>query len=117
MKNVEFSDKKQNGCIFRCDSKFGPDHKCLDKSLKILIVREEDEEECEEGEELVEIDMVSLSPSLVMGITTPHTMKLRGKVREREVLVLIKCGATHIFLSVKMVVPLGLVIKGKSQRE
>lgn len=117
MKNVEFSDKKQKGCIFRCDSKFGPGHKCLDKSLQILIVGEEDEEECEEGEELVELDMMPLSTSLVMGITTPHTMKLRGKVRGREVLVLIKCGTTHIFLSVKMVVPIGLVIKGKSLRE
>lgn len=66
---------------FRCDSKFDPDHKCLDKALQILVVGKEDEEEGEEEEELVELDMVWVSTSSVIGITTPHTIKLEGKIR------------------------------------
>lgn len=39
----------------------------------------------------------------MLGFSTPETMKLKGKVSGREVIVLIDCGATHNFIHRQLV--------------
>lgn len=46
--------------------------------------------------------MVELSINLVVGLTTPKTMKLKGSILGQPVLVLIDCGATHNFISAEL---------------
>nr|GEZ50425.1 hypothetical protein [Tanacetum cinerariifolium] len=82
----------------------------------VLLVDEEEEYEEEDREELkmatdhAHLDMVEVSLNSVMGFTPNRTMKLRGKIRDREVAVLIDCGATHNFISSKIVEELGLAV-------
>lgn len=47
---------------------------------------------------LEELDLKS-----VIGFSTPGTMKVKGRLGEREVVVLIDCEATHNFLSQRVV--------------
>ncbi|GKC40958.1 ankyrin repeat-containing protein [Tanacetum coccineum] len=82
----------------------------------VLLVDEEEEYEEEDGEELkmatdhAHLDMVEVSLNSVMGFTPNRTMKLRGEIGDREVAVLIDCGATHNFISSKIVEELGLAV-------
>ncbi|GJZ74597.1 putative mitochondrial protein [Tanacetum coccineum] len=113
---AELADKRSKGLCFKCDQKFGPGHVCVSRSLQVLLVDEEEEYEEEDGEELkmatdhVHLDMVEVSLNSVMGFTPNRTMKLRGKIGDREVAVLIDCGATHNFISSKIVEELRLAV-------
>nr|GEW10654.1 hypothetical protein [Tanacetum cinerariifolium] len=85
----EMADKKAKGLCFRCDGKFGPGHRCPEKSLHVLLLHEDDEEEADDYHE--------------------------DKEHGYEVVVLIDGGATHNYLSVRLVKPLGLRIMGKRE--
>lgn len=47
----------------------------------------------------------------VGGITSPKTMKLRGKIQGREVLILIDSGANHNYISTKLVKEMDLDVE------
>lgn len=53
-------------------------------------------------------EVVELALNTVVGFSTPRTMKLKGKINEKEVVVLVDCGATHNFISQKLVDSLNL---------
>ena len=79
----------------------------------MLIVREEEEEAeaPEEGAEPgTEEEVVELSVNSVVGFTSPRTMKLKGRLRGDEVIVLIDSGATHNFISAELVRKMGLAV-------
>lgn len=56
----------------------------------------------------IEADRVEISLNSVVGLTTPHTMKLKGIIKGHEVVVLIDCGATHNFIARELVSKLDL---------
>lgn len=43
MTDTEFADKKAKGLCFRCDGKFGPGHRCPERTLQVLLVEDEEE--------------------------------------------------------------------------
>lgn len=49
-------------------------------------------------QEHMPMDQVDLSLSLIMEFTKLDTLKLQGKLREQNVIVLIDSGATHNFI-------------------
>lgn len=49
-------------------------------------------------QERIPMDQVDLSLSLIMEFTKLDTLKLQGKLREQNVIVLIDSGATHNFI-------------------
>ncbi|GJZ47933.1 putative mitochondrial protein [Tanacetum coccineum] len=116
MTKAEMADKIAKGLCYRCDRKFRPGHRCLEKSLQVLWVGEDEgEEEEDKGEEHAHLDMVEVFAQSVVGLTSPHTMKLRGNINGFKVVVLIDSGATHNFLSIKLVGPLNVMVTGKRQ--
>ncbi|GKA78600.1 putative mitochondrial protein [Tanacetum coccineum] len=86
--------------------------KRLTDAEMVLLVGDEEEDEDSDPEH-VHLDSVEVSLNSVMGFTTPRTMKIQGKLGDRDVVVLIDCGATHNFLSVELVNDLGLVVSGR----
>nr|GEX96232.1 hypothetical protein [Tanacetum cinerariifolium] len=111
MTESEYADKKAKGLCFRCDGKFGPGHRCPDKTLQVLMISEDDAE-TEEEQDHVHLDTVEVSAYFVAGITSHHTMKLRGTIQGFAVVVLIDSGAAHNFVSLKLVEPLNLCVTG-----
>ena len=53
-------------------------------------------------------DASELSLNSIVGISTPKTMKILGRVMDHEVAVLIKCRASHNFISTDLVTRLGI---------
>ncbi|XP_022897563.1 uncharacterized protein LOC111411244 [Olea europaea var. sylvestris] len=69
---------------------------------------EEPVEETIEEEKSVVGELVELPMNSVVGLTSSHTMKIKGKCLKEEVLVLIDCGVIHNFISADLVRKLGL---------
>lgn len=58
--------------------------------------------------------MVELSINSVVGLSNPNTMKVQGKLQDKEVVVLVDCGVTHNFISEKLVKELQLTMRDTS---
>lgn len=65
-----------------------------------------------EGEEKIEetTEKVELALHLVLGFSSPGTIKLKGEIGDREMVVLIDCGATHNFIHRQLVEELKLPV-------
>ena len=72
-----------------------------------------DEEFIPEVEE--EVGAIELSLNSVVGLLEPRTMKLKGEIHGKEVVVFIDCGATHNFISKSMVESYQIPRQGTSQ--
>ncbi|KAL2475042.1 Retrotrans gag domain-containing protein [Abeliophyllum distichum] len=116
LSDAELQLKKEKGLCFRCDEKYTVGHRCKNKELQVLLIQEGEEWEVEdvaEGETSTEEtnevgEVVELSLNFVVGLTPSRTMKVKGKIFEQEVVILIDCGASHNFISTEMVQKLGL---------
>ncbi|GJS75037.1 putative mitochondrial protein [Tanacetum coccineum] len=116
----ELHEKLTKGLCFRCGQKYGPGHQCPSLTLQVLLVGENDEESLEEDMEVEDVDhahldVIEVSLNSVMGFTSNHTMKLRGIIGDIVVVVLIDSGATHNFMSTRVVKQLGIMVMDSSQ--
>jgi hypothetical protein len=76
------------------------------ESYEVLLVNGVEEIEIVQGsssDDELEEETAELGLKLVIGFSTLGTMKLKGKIKEREVIILIDCGATHNFISQNVV--------------
>lgn len=64
--------------------------------------------ELEEEEIAKEVEVAAISISSIVGISSTRTIKLKGKLMGKEVVVLIDSGATHNFVSKELVTQLKL---------
>lgn len=86
-------------------------HRCKNHELRVLLAHDDEPRNMDiDGEAVVEHaiveevgEVVKLSLNTVVGFSTPGTMKLRGEVDQTGVVVLIDCGASHNFISQKLV--------------
>ena len=110
----EFQDKRAKGLCFKCDDKWSMGHRCKNKELSVLWMDGEAElESQDEGEQLVDKadePTPEVSLNLVIGLSSPKTMKLRGLIGDRTVVVIIVPGATHNFIALGVVKELGLAV-------
>lgn len=61
-----------------------------EKELKMVRIVEEDQ------------TIIELSVNSVVGLSNPNTMKVRGKIKEKDVVILIDCGGTLNFILEKL---------------
>ncbi|XP_031271166.1 uncharacterized protein LOC116129586 [Pistacia vera] len=118
MTDAEIQMKREKEICFKCDGKYSIGHKCGEKQFQILLIDEKEEEDPDPsvGEEIIETETekpqenVELSLSSVVGIQGPKTMKLKGRIQGKEWIVLIDSGASHNFISSKVVEQLGIPV-------
>ncbi|MCH80537.1 Ty3/gypsy retrotransposon protein [Trifolium medium] len=107
----ELLERKQKGLCFKCGGPFHPSHQCPDKQLRILLVDESDTEDSggqilavevgeEEDDEVGEMSLLHLDH---IAHDTPQTIRFQGEIQGVPVLVLVDSGATHNFISQKLV--------------
>ncbi|XP_052727710.1 uncharacterized protein LOC128195001 [Vigna angularis] len=104
----EYIKRREEGRCFHCGGPYSSGHRCAERSMRVMILAEEDEEEEAEENVVVEQMTMELSGLSAGGLSQSNTMKLQGWVQGKKVLVLIDSGATHSFISTKLVKELGL---------
>lgn len=99
--------RREQGMCFKCDERFSPGHICKSRLYQTMVLREvESDQETEEAElEKVEEEQkeedtpMELSMNSIVGINGNDTMKVRGKLKGNEVVILIDSRATDNFIS------------------
>lgn len=113
--DAKIAKKRVLGLCYHCDEKYSPNHKCKIRQLQVMILQPCDGEDDKELEEDAEKDegnpMLELFMNSVGGLSGNHTMKLMGKLKREEILILINSGATHNFIATKLVERLNLPIQ------
>ncbi|MCH83576.1 RNA-directed DNA polymerase (Reverse transcriptase) [Trifolium medium] len=127
----ELMDRKQKGLCFKCGGPFHPMHQCPDKQLSVLVLDEDDRGETEEnmigddgGEteenviavEVDESDEEKQGEMCILNLNhisygNNKTVKFQGEMCGVPVLVLVDSGATHNFISQKLVRKLELPVE------
>ncbi|KAL0540077.1 hypothetical protein IC582_024306 [Cucumis melo] len=117
LSDAEFRSRLDKGLCFRCNEKYSHGHRCKIKEkreLMLFILNEE--ESTGEGEgsdtqkaepleikQLEALDEAVIEYRAITSLTTKGTMKLRGVVKGKEIIVLIDSGATHNFIHYELV--------------
>ncbi|MCH87660.1 RNA-directed DNA polymerase (Reverse transcriptase), partial [Trifolium medium] len=125
----EMAERRAKGLCFKCGGKYHPTlHKCPEKALRLLVLGDgegvnddgeiislETQEKVEEEEdEEVEAECKVIGVLGSMG--EYNTMKIEGKLKNIDVLVLVDSGASHNFISAKLANALGLSITPMAAR-
>eukprot|EP00253_Pinus_taeda_P004829 PITA_04829 len=110
---AEMAERRKQGLCYYCDEKYSPRHKC--KEPKFFQIDATDYNSTEEDPPLEEHepleddnqqDNVSDEPVIslhaLVGISSPQTLKIRGFIKHRLVVVLIDSGSTHNFIHQKV---------------
>ncbi|GAU12466.1 hypothetical protein TSUD_229990, partial [Trifolium subterraneum] len=107
----ELMERKQKGLCFKCKGPYHPNHQCPDKQLRILVVEDDEDEEHEANVLAVEVDeneeeeggeMCILNLNHI-AFENHQTVKFQGQIQGVPVLVMVDSGATHNFISQRLV--------------
>lgn len=122
MSQNELQERSRKGLCFKCGEKWGREHVCSMKNYQLILmeVKEEEEEEevfeeAEDGEFVLEGKVLQLSLNSKEGLTSNRSFKVKGQIGEREILILIDCGATSNFISQDLVAELEIPIIATSE--
>lgn len=79
-------------------------HRCKNRELKVVLVQEGDCIEDDRSELLEEpsvevAELVERELNSIVGLTTSRTMKIKGTVQLKVVVILIDCRVTHHLIS------------------
>ena len=113
--DAEMQRRRERGLCFRCEEKWQFGHVCRNPQLQVLIAAEDEEEEDVAVEDTgtpqtQEDGSLELSMNSIVGIPSINTMKVKGTILNKEVVILIDSGASHNFISRGMVEELKLPI-------
>eukprot|EP00253_Pinus_taeda_P013939 PITA_13939 len=109
----EIAERRKQGLCCYYDEKYSPGHKCKEPKFFQIDATDyssteedpplEEQEAIEEDnqKEIVSDDPVILLNALA-GISSPQTLKIRGFLKHRPVIVLIDSGSTHNFIHQKI---------------
>ncbi|KAK1435415.1 hypothetical protein QVD17_01178 [Tagetes erecta] len=126
LSRTEWEDRRKKGLCFRCGQQFGPAHKCPEGKLRVLLLGDDEDdpptgdqfmlETIDSGESIPDssLNLGTCNSLEFTGILATHgvasTMKLGGTLHDLPVLMLVDSGASHNFISRRLVLALGLTV-------
>ncbi|CAJ2668611.1 unnamed protein product [Trifolium pratense] len=111
----ELMDRRQKGLCFKCGGPFHPMQQCPDKQLRVLIMEDGDGDDSEPAVLAVEVedsDEENKGEMCILNLNhisfeNHKTVKFQGQICGVPVLILVDSGATHNFISQKLVEKMG----------
>ena len=111
---TEMAERRRQGLCYYCDEKYYPGHNCKEPKFFQIDATDhspseeappledpEEEEEDNQQNNVPEEPVISLHA--LAGISSPQTLKIRGFIKHRPVVVLIDSGSTHNFIHQRVV--------------
>ncbi|KAF5761352.1 putative retrotransposon gag domain, aspartic peptidase domain superfamily [Helianthus annuus] len=111
---AEARSRREKGLCYYCDDRYTPGHKCSKPQLFMISeVHEVDNKvHVVENADLAQHDpQAEISFIAVSGTILPQTLRLSGRIKNKDVVVLVDGGSTHNFISQTLVDQLGLTIE------
>jgi len=110
---ADMVERRKQGLFYYCDEKYSPGHKCKEPNFFQIDATDysstEEDPPLEEHKALEEdhqkenvFDEPIISLHALAGISSPQTLKIRGFLKHRPVVVLIDSGSTHNFIDQKV---------------
>jgi hypothetical protein len=102
----QLEERKSKVLCFNCDSKYSKGHKCGEKKLFYIDCEDEEEQEPSRDENVEAISSEELTPTIscnaLVGISTPQTLKIKGYIKNKRVIVLTNSSSTHNLIHNKL---------------
>lgn len=101
--NQEAQERRAKGLCYYCDDKFIPGHRCSRPQL--FGIEDASDRELEDNpnqEETVEV-IPEISFHAIAGTSHPQTIRVLGKLQNKDFMVLIDGGSTHNFIDQSIV--------------
>lgn len=105
--------RRDKGLCYKCDEQFSKGHHDKNKELCLYVATDDLEdtemEDILSEEAMVEVSrVVELSLNSVVDLRASGTFKIKEMMEDWEIVIMIVCGATHNFISLKFVDDLNL---------
>ena len=114
LSGAEARERREKGLCYYCDERYAPGHQCSRPQLFMISEVDDVEEGDNQGDEADESppDEVpaEISFHAISGTILPQTLRLPGKIRNKDVVVLIDGGSTHNFIEQSLVERFGLPV-------
>ncbi|XP_038985807.1 uncharacterized protein LOC103721475 isoform X2 [Phoenix dactylifera] len=110
MTTEELNERRRKGLCFRCNEKFGPGHRCKKLFLIQACLEDSDEDVEMETDSCDEhpVETPEISLHAIAGTRAHETMRVKGSLRHRAVIMLVDSGSTHNFVSERVAKAVGL---------
>ncbi|KAD4385333.1 hypothetical protein E3N88_25501 [Mikania micrantha] len=124
LSRTEWEERRKKGLCFRCGQQFGPTHKCPEGKLRILLLGDDEIDSSEGAHWLLEADGTGEPPDstltgtclalesagLLVDTGGAKTLRFEGELQGISVSMMVDSGATHNFVSQRLVLALGLPV-------
>ncbi|CAA0838264.1 Unknown protein [Striga hermonthica] len=116
---AELRAKREKGLCYNCDERYTPNHRCRSRFLCLLGNDDDDElggeanSDPNPDEELVTADISSLNT--LAGQSNPRSLRIAGKIKGKNLQVLIDSGSTHNFIKTSVAESLGLPVESTNK--
>lgn len=90
MSDAEINRRRELSLCFKCEEKFGPNHKCKNRQLRLIMLEDEEGDGLDTGDETQvegndplgkELDSMELVITSVVGLSGKKTLKMVGLVK------------------------------------
>lgn len=105
--DAELDAMRRDRICFKCKGPWSKSHECPNREIRVMTVihgiemevLDSDDEVLQEVDQNVCREIRTLSMNSFLGIDSPKTTKLRGRINQRELVFMLDSGASHNFIS------------------
>lgn len=121
LSGTEARERQEKGLCYYFDERYIPRHKCSKPQLFMISEVDDVADGENQGEEVVDtppdVEVAEISFHAISGTILPQTLRLPGKIHNKNVVLLIDGGSTHNFIEQLMVERFGLPVDTRVKLE